>query len=168
MQTHFYFTLVEKKIIRSKLELNPGSLASQATPLTTRPWLLGQSQEQILIQNFSLKIRTMSRGTAFFNLGNIKILGVHPRKSFVPLGNEQCILFASAQSAQSWGNQYVVRSLRHTFNSEGTKNGANWINKSWDYKKSNYCLRSNFQFTSLKMLQPSFPLSLFTVRINHV
>ena len=32
----------EKKNIWSELESNPGPLASQATALTTRPWLLGQ------------------------------------------------------------------------------------------------------------------------------
>ena len=35
----------EKKNIWSELELNPGPLASQATTLTTRPWLLGHLEE---------------------------------------------------------------------------------------------------------------------------
>ena len=36
------YTRGEKKNIWSELELNLGPLASQATTLTTRPWLLGQ------------------------------------------------------------------------------------------------------------------------------
>ena len=35
-----------EKAIWSELELNPGPLASQATTLTTRPWLLGQTKEK--------------------------------------------------------------------------------------------------------------------------
>ena len=39
---HSYLLIPEeKKNILSELELNPGPLASQATSLTTRPWLLG-------------------------------------------------------------------------------------------------------------------------------
>ena len=41
---HFYSYLLipeERKNIWSELELNPGPLVSQATTLTTRPWLLG-------------------------------------------------------------------------------------------------------------------------------
>ena len=40
----YYYLLIpeERKNIWSELELNPGPLATQASALTTRPWLLGQ------------------------------------------------------------------------------------------------------------------------------
>ena len=37
-----------EKTFRSELESNPGTLASQATALTTRPWLLGQAKNRYI------------------------------------------------------------------------------------------------------------------------
>ena len=51
-QHPFYFYLLipeERKNIWSELESNPGALASQATALTTRPWLLGQVDDLVAI-----------------------------------------------------------------------------------------------------------------------
>ena len=42
-----------EKTFCSELKLNPGPLASQATALTTRPWLLGQ--EISIFENLELK-----------------------------------------------------------------------------------------------------------------
>ena len=39
----YLLTPEERKTIWSELESNPGPFASQATALTTRPWLLGQN-----------------------------------------------------------------------------------------------------------------------------
>ena len=39
-----------EKTIWSELESNPGPLASQATALTTRPWLLGQKDPKLVLQ----------------------------------------------------------------------------------------------------------------------
>ena len=62
---HFISTSLyprREKTIWSELESNPGPLASQATALTTRPWLLGLRLEDLslkawgsVLYNFELK-----------------------------------------------------------------------------------------------------------------
>ena len=53
----------ERKTIWSELESNPGPLASQATALTTRPWLLGQNPH--LVNYTALTIDRLVQGIEF-------------------------------------------------------------------------------------------------------
>ena len=71
---------LENKIIRSELESNPGPLASKATALTTRPWLLGPDKRLPFLskQNSPIKSKqpSLSSGTCIAKYWNCSPLGV--------------------------------------------------------------------------------------------